>query len=245
MRISEKVKLTKSQLAKHGPITIAAFGDSVTHGFLATGEIDHETVYHNLLKKRILENYSYVPVTVINAGIGGESAHEAVERLDSTVLRFDPDLVIVCFGLNDVNGELDVYLGALRKIFEKCNINGCETVFMTPNMLNTYVADDTAKIYFEYAHKTMEMQNGGRMDLFINSAKALAEEMNIPVCDCYAKWKELAKTTDTTLLLSNRINHPTREMHALFADSLYEMIFKDIEKDTDTTDKSMYSGASK
>ena len=53
--------------------------------------------------------------------------------------------------------------------------------------------------------------------------------MNIPVCDCYAKWKELAKTQDTTMLLANRINHPTKEMHELFAQSLFEMIFDDEE----------------
>ena len=39
-------------------------------------------------------------------------------------------------------------------------------------------------------------------------------------------WKELSKTEDTTKLLINRINHPTQEMHKLFADALFETIFK-------------------
>ena len=39
-------------------------------------------------------------------------------------------------------------------------------------------------------------------------------------------WKELSKTEDTTKLLVNRINHPTQEMHKLFADALFETIFK-------------------
>ena len=56
-------------------------------------------------------------------------------------------------------------------------------------------------------------------------AVALAKEMGVTVCDCYSQWKELAKTQDTTMLLANRINHPTREMHELFAESLFRTIF--------------------
>jgi len=58
----------------------------------------------------------------------------------------------------------------------------------------------------------------------MQAAVKLATEMGVQVCDCYAKWKELSKTQDTTMLLANRINHPIKEMHALFADSLCEMI---------------------
>ena len=50
--------------------------------------------------------------------------------------------------------------------------------------------------------------------------------MNVPVCDCYALWKQLeAGGVDTTELLSNKINHPTREMNRLFAYELIKTIF--------------------
>ena len=61
-----------------------------------------------------------MPVNVINAGIGGISAERSLDRMDSQVLAHNPDLVIVCFGLNDVNGELDRYLNSLTLIFNKC-----------------------------------------------------------------------------------------------------------------------------
>ena len=61
----------------------------------------------------------------------------------------------------------------------------------------------------------------------IYSAVDLANTMGVPVCDCYSQWKALSKTQDTTMLLANRINHPTKEMHQLFADSLYAMLFPD------------------
>ncbi len=93
-------------------------------------------------------------------------------------------------------------------------------------MLNTYVADDTAEDLKGYAKITAEIQNSGKMDKFMESAVKLAESMKIKVCDCYTKWKNLSKTEDVTLLLANRINHPIKEMHELFADSIFEIIMQ-------------------
>ena len=73
MKIAEKINFEFEDLVKNGPITIVVFGDSVTHGAL-NGEINYETVYWNRLKKKINNFRSYVPVNVINAGIGGITA---------------------------------------------------------------------------------------------------------------------------------------------------------------------------
>lgn len=216
--------MDRSQLEAEGPITIVAFGDSVTHGALLD-EINYETVYWNRLRKKILAVRNYVPVNVINAGIGGVTAKESIKRMERQVLAHHPDLITVCFGLNDVNGSLEDYLSALRAMFEKGKASGSDVIFMTPNMLNTYVAEDTAAQHLDYAAVTAEYQNSGKMDLFMYSAIELAEKMNVAVCDCYSQWKKLSETQDTTKLLVNRINHPTQEMHELFADSLFSMLF--------------------
>lgn len=39
--------------------------------------------------------------------------------------------------------------------------------------------------------------------------------------------EKLSETEDTTKLLANGINHPVREMHELFANMLFDCIFKD------------------
>lgn len=225
MKIKDKINLDYDGLIANGPINIVAFGDSVTHGALNSGEFNYETVYWNRLKQKILSIRDYVPVNVINAGIGGMTAAQSIARIDTQVLNHTPDLVIVCFGLNDVNGGLEDYLSALKIIFEKCKNSGAEVVFMTPNMLNTYVAADTEPSLTGYAAVTAEMQNNGKMDEFMEQAVLTAKAAGVTVCDCYAKWKELSKTEDTTMLLINRINHPTAEMHKLFADMLFEAIF--------------------
>ncbi len=241
MNIREKMQLDFHGLIEHGPITVVALGDSVTHGALGEGEIDYETVYWNRFRQKLNAVRNYVPINVINAAIAGVTATVSLQYLESRVLAHNPDLLIVCFGLNDVNGSLEDYLAALREIFARSTAQGIETVFMTPNMLNTYVAEDTPKMHWEYAHKTVEMQLGGRFDRYITEAVALAREMGVTVCDCYAAWKKLAETEDTTMMLANRINHPTREMHELFAQMLFETVMGEevVKADTENT---MYRG---
>lgn len=228
MHIKDKIKLDKQGLMKHGAITIVALGDSITHGGVADGEIRYDTVYWERLRQKILAVRNYVPVNVVNAGIGGTTSQLGLEYMDERVLAFHPDLIIVCYGLNDVNLELEEFLSTMRRIFEKAVASGADVIYMTPNMLNTYVTEDTAKRHLEYAHITAEWQNNGKMDKYIEAAVALAKECGVPVCDCYAKWKKLSETEDTTKLLADHINHPIKEMHELFAESLFEMIFEDI-----------------
>lgn len=235
MKIKEKLLLDRAGLAEHGPINIVILGDSVSHGAV-NGYVDYENVYWNQLKKRLNQFRDYIPVNMINAAIGGTDALRALARLDRDVIKHEPDLVIVCYGLNDVNGTLENYVNSLRTIFKRCTEAGSDVIFMTPNMLNTRVAEDTDKGLLNYANKTAQMQNEGRMDQYIQAAISMAQEEGIRVCDCYAKWKELAKTQDITMLLANRINHPTTEMHQLFSDALYEMIME--ESDNTASDES-------
>jgi lysophospholipase L1-like esterase len=224
-RIREKLMQDYTGLCTNGPITIVAFGDSVTHGAFESGTFDYESVYWNRLKKKLHAVRSYTPVNVINAGIGGITAKDSLARMDKQVLAHDPDLVIVNFGLNDVHRPLEEYLGALGEIFRRCQAAGTDVIFLTPNMMNTYVGEAVAPKHLKTAQRTAEIQNSGRFDRYIAAAIALAGDMDVTVCDCYALWKERSKTEDTTKLLANGINHPIREMHELFAEELFRAIF--------------------
>ncbi len=240
MRIKDKINMNRDQLMENGPIIIGVLGDSVSHGSVSGGAMAHDTVYHNRLRNKILAVRDYVPVTVINSGVGGTCADDAIPRLYK-LLAHKPDLMIVCFGLNDVNRELDVFLPALKTIFEESIAAGAETVFMTPNMLNTYVSDEVAEGLKEYAAITADIQNSGKMDMYMQKACDVARECGAKVCDCYGLWKQLAETEDTTIMLANRINHPTREMHELFADALFKCIF-DEDVEVTENDDGMYKG---
>jgi len=202
---------------------IVFFGDSVTEGCFEIGNpCEPQEVYH----KKLQNMWHDSDVEVINAGVGGDNTSMGYKRMDSDVMAHKPDVVVVCFGLNDApNGldELATYTDNLQKIFDK--LKGIRTIFMTPNMLNTYVHNDTDQQYIEFANKTAQMQNDGVMDAYMQTAIEVAKKNNVEVCDCYSEWKKLKLYgIDTTLLLSNYINHPTRQMHQLFADMLFKLL---------------------
>ncbi len=221
-------------------VTIAFLGDSVTQGCFEIyrnekGGIepvfDKNSAYHMYLSKIFAMLYPSVPVNIINAGISGGSAPHGFARLERDVLKYNPDLVVVCFGLNDSGGGLEKlpqYKEALENIFCALQEQQIEVIFMTPNMMNTSVSVHLQDAGMRaIAENTAKRQLEGVMDAYMEAAKAICGKMQVPVCDCYAKWKLLYQNgANITELLSNKINHPTREMNWLFAMDLVETIMK-------------------
>lgn len=226
-----KQLLDKREYPFSGTPIVAFLGDSVTHGAFECTHgggciFDFAAVYHNRLRLMIAQKYEWLPINIINAGVAGDTAAGGLERLERDVISHHPDLCVVCYGLNDVGGELDTYLRSLRGIFEGLKQAGIETLFMTPNMLNTRVPDCVPDDLTVYAEVTAGMQRGGKMDEFMAAAKQVAFECGVVVADGYAQWKLMEQNgMDTTALLANGINHPCREMHGMFAELLYETIF--------------------
>ena len=64
------------------------------------------------------------------------------------------------------------------------------------------------------------------MDAYVQGMRDVAKELDVPLADVYAEWKRMAaEGMDTTALLVNGMNHPTPEMHKLFAEKLFDLIF--------------------
>ncbi len=244
MKITEKFKAKAENLTANAPITIACLGDSVTQGcfdLYRTNEqviqtyFDSENAYHAHLHKMLSMLFPNVPVNIINAGISGDSAPRGLARLERDVIKFSPDLCIVCFGLNDssiaAESSFEDYTASMEKIFKTLIENNIEVIFMTPNMMCTSVSCHLTDEGFRgIAENTANVQNSGKLEKFLTAAKSIAKNLNIPVCDCYEKWIALHKGgVDITELLANRINHPTPQMNYLFAYSLLETIFKNQE----------------
>lgn len=240
MKIMEKIKAKSLDNAGAEGVTLAFLGDSVTQGCFeiynkADGNIetvfDKTNAYHKHLADMLAILFPTVPVNIINAGISGGRAPQGLDRLERDVLRHQPDLTVVCFGLNDSSKGLDKigdYTDALGKIFDQLLGAGSEVIFMTPNMMCTKVSCHIKEQnHISCAQGIAKTQNEGILDAYLDAAKKVAEEKGIAICDCYAKWKRLYECgADITELLANKINHPTREMNKLFAVSLLETMMQ-------------------
>ena len=235
MKIIEKIQEKQKDLYARKPITFAFLGDSVTQGCFDCYETSPSTIetefvaewgYSEVFKKMLHKLYPSVPLAVINAGISGGGTSGGLKRLERDVLSYSPDLVVVCFGLNDCgNGKGGVkdYSANLNAIFAKIKESGAECVFMTPNTMNENISPKlTSKHMRNLAKDFAERMKKGVLDDYVAAAKRVAAENQVPVCDCYALWKTMsANGVNVTELLANKLNHPDKDMHFLFA---YELL---------------------
>lgn len=80
---------------------VVALGDSITYGYPFTSEVSWVEALGNVTGWQ-----------VINSGISGDTLIDMADRLDRDVLRYEPQLVIVMGGTNDL------YLGFSRTQME-------------------------------------------------------------------------------------------------------------------------------
>ena len=159
------MKFTKGQ-------TVVFFGDSVTEGCFELYKTDYgfDTVRHPELAyphklSGLLDNaYGEGFVRCVNSGVSGNNTRMGLARIEKDVLSYSPALVTVCFGLNDSLGDCGTYRDNLRAIFKSIISSGSKVIFITPNMMNTYIHKDIEEYGLKIAHKTMDIQNSALMD---------------------------------------------------------------------------------
>src|SRR5689334_25221040 len=92
------MKQLLEKLKHKEPVTIVALGDSNTE---LTWHTAGRLNWVGLLQYALFEKLGSNHAMVINAGRCGDTAVGALVRLDRDVIRFQPDLVIVAFGMSD------------------------------------------------------------------------------------------------------------------------------------------------
>ena len=240
MKIIEKLAAKEHDMYGKPPVTIAFLGDSVTHGCFEVyrvGENGLDTVFEaensfsHKVKTILHTLFPRTQINVIGAGISGDNATGGLSRLERDVLPYHPDLTVVCFGLNDSCGGPDGltrYHDSLTAIIEKLRAADSEVILMTPNTMCFHTSPHCRDPFFvRLAEQFAEIMHNGTLDRYMDAARAVARETDTPLCDVYRMWQIMEKAgVDTTELLANSLNHPTRELHWLFADELVKTMFR-------------------
>ena len=240
MKILQKLAAKQKDVFSDNAATIVVFGDSNTQGCFECfmneqGVIDTvfetENSYGAKLKHILQVFYPKAQINLINSGISGDNATNALKRVESSVLAYNPDLVIVSFGTNDAGAGLaglEEYKKSLDGIFSKLQEKGCEVIFLSSVLKNAYVSNKlTDPTLREIAAQQVALVEQEMDAIYFSEAKKLCDKYGFLFCDCHAKWKKMKECgVDTTALLSNHLNHPIRELHWLFAASLVELIFE-------------------
>lgn len=237
MKIQRLLQEKQQDLTKNQPITIAFLGDSVTQGcfecYLTSPTslqtvFDYKSAYSTRVRELLNLLYPTVQINIINSGISGDSAPVGAQRFERDVLSYNPDLVVISYGLNDsVQGldGLETYKLALAEMFGKLKERQIDCIFLTQNVMNSTVSPHlTDKLFIDLAHRFAdEVQNNGVLHTYFETAKEVCLEYGVKVCDLHSVWEKLISLgVDTTELLANKLNHPTREIHYYMAIKLIE-----------------------
>ena len=174
MTTQEHPKLQRviSKLAAGEQVTIVALGDSNTElTFHTRGQLG----FPGLLTAALFQKYGANKVIMINAGHCGESAAGGLARLDRDVLRFAPDLVIICHRSG---------ADALAKIIERIKEANKDTEILlrTPNPA---IATNPAQAPGAVPGKELP---GSSLAAYAKEVLDLGRRTNCPVVDHYNLW---------------------------------------------------------
>lgn len=194
------------QLRGGQPVRIVCFGDSVTGLYYHTGGIRAYTDMVNLALHKVFPAAS---VETINAGVSGHTTADGLARMDNDVLRHQPTLVTVMFGLNDmVRVPPEQYRANLETIIDRCHASGAEVLLCTPNDVISTAGRPTETLV-----------------QYCDVVRAVGRARNVPVCDCYNDMEALRGTDPLAwrLLMSDEF-HPNMDGHQRIAEAITRSI---------------------
>ena len=150
--MAEKLPKTMQKLNSREKLVIVVTGDSISVGYNSS-KIKAKPPFadgYALMSVKALREKYHNNIMFVNSAIGGSTAKYDDELLDKTVLRYNPSLVIIAYGMNDATNGVsteEYYKNIDGRIsYIKDHLPDCEILLVTSFASNEYVFDtSTAK----------------------------------------------------------------------------------------------------
>ena len=193
---------TIARLKSGGLITIAAIGDSLTFGWMASKG------YLDFLKEMLSAKYPKAALDMVNRGIPGDTAEWGLHRLESDIISVKPDCVIVQFALNDAySGYTPERFGDLIRL-------------MVDRISNSSEAD----IVLVTSVWILNQAENRMAEEFYNQLETIAAERSLPIARVHAYWKrQIDLGIDAGRLVQGDLVHPTAEGYKVMAEAIMEI----------------------
>ncbi len=156
------------------PLRIVAFGDSLSAGFMLPANASFPGQLEAALRAKGRD------VTVVNAGVSGDTASDGLARLDWSVPK-GADLVIVEFGANDMLRGLDpeITRRALNEIISRLKARGASVLLA--GMRSTTNLGESYRERFEAIYPALAKAH--EVPLYPFFLEAIAEEAGFNLSD--------------------------------------------------------------
>lgn len=207
---------TIKKLQKHDTTSIVLLGDSISTGCNASGwagGAPFQPAFFGLLQENLQHHYQN-RIALTNLSVGGKDTKWALTQVDE-VVKADPDLVIIAFGMNDSAGrsaeEFKANTKALIEQIQKKQPRA-EFILVAPMLGN--------RDWIRLKH-----------ELFPQYRDALAEltQPGVALADMTSLWTEFFKHKQDWDLTGNGVNHPNDFGHRVYAQVLSTLLIPEDE----------------
>jgi lysophospholipase L1-like esterase len=151
-------------------LTVIVWGDSIPASGPDSWPEAAEFVYNNLTN-------TGRPVKVINSSVGGKPAARARDEFEERVAKYNPDLVFIQFGFNDMRYDgkrgnkpistIPEFSDHLRAMIEDCREIGAKVIVIGNHRPATVLTMPDGKTH---AEKTREYNEAARQTAFASKA---------------------------------------------------------------------------
>lgn len=202
---------TIERLRGRQPLSIVLLGDSISTGCNASGwanGVPFQPAYPELLRQHLEASYGG-KVTLTNLSVGGTSTPWGITMVDK-VVEYQPNLVILAFGMNDSAGRsAEEYKANTQAMIDKIHETLPDAEFiLVASMLGN-------RDWIRLKH-----------EVFPQYRDALASlcEPGIALADMTSIWTEFLERKLDWDLTGNGVNHPNDFGHRVYAQVLSTLL---------------------
>jgi lysophospholipase L1-like esterase len=200
-----------AKLKSKKPITLAVSGDSISEGYNAskfTKGPPFQPAYPELVAVQ-LERSCGAKVALHNLAVAGWSSAQGAADLDR-LLKLKPDLVVIAYGMNDVNGrDPEAFKAVIKGMLDRIKQANAETeVVLVATMTgNPDWFATPAAMFPAYRDALKSLEGPG-----------------VVLADLTSVWLRLLERKRLFDLTGNGVNHPNDYGHRVYAQTILGLL---------------------
>ena len=215
---SSRLQNVLTKLKNADELNVVYYGDSITTGCNASGtsaggNVSPYTPGFFTMVNDYLENKYGSFIFCSNTAVAGWSTSQGLEAVQARVVDKNPDLLVLAFGMNDMNTPVDSYKTMIKGIMDR--------LFEQNPNANVILVGTTVPNY--------ESDWYGNQELFIEALNELESEYNnVAVADMTTMHKDMfAQGKRFRDVTGNNINHPNDFVVRAYAQVILKTLLGD------------------
>jgi lysophospholipase L1-like esterase len=209
----DKLPKTLSKLENKEPLNIVFFGDSITVGANSSKLIDARPGvprFSDMMVDALKDKYGYDDITFKNTAVGGQNTAWGADTVYTNVIKHNPDLLVLAFGMNDAGTPPQTYKQQIQQIIDSVLADNpdCEIILVA-----TMLPNEEVQGFYGNQYK------------FADELKSMTKE-GIALCDMTEFHSALLKYKRYYDMTGNNVNHPNDFLARAYTQVLLQTMSK-------------------